>query len=443
MEKSWADMTWQEKRELRFEKWRRPAYIKFETALAEKDYQQRVNRFIAAIKCQEPDRVPVWLPAGNFAAYYAGCNLKTVMNDYELLKKAWLKFLADFEMDAFMGPGLILPAKVLDMIGYRLQKWPGHGLADNVPAYQYVEGEYMPAAEYEAIINDPADWLLRTFLPRSCVNLKGFSRIGPITPFIGIPVFFVSQFADPEIRRTMRLLLDAAEECAVWQKAVGEVNIAALQKGVPAISGGMAGAPFDMLGDFFRGTAGIMMDMYRRPQKILAAVERLVPAVVAEAVGQADASGCPIILMPLHKGTDHFMSPKQFETFYWPTLHKVMMGLIEQGCVPMPFAEGYFNERLATIKRDMPATSAIWFFEHTDMVKAKKVLGGHACIAGNLPVTVMMTGTPQDVKAHCRRLLEACAPGGGYILTGGAQMDEGDPRNLHAIMEAVKEYYAQ
>jgi uroporphyrinogen-III decarboxylase len=76
------------------------------------------------------------------------------------------------------------------------------------------------------------------------------------------------------------------------------------------------------------------------------------------------------------------------------------------------------------------------------MVRVKKVLGWHACITGNLPVTVLMTGTFQDVKAHCLRLLEVCTPGGGYILTGVAKMDEGNPQNRHAMIQAVKEYQA-
>ena len=75
-----------------------------------------------------------------------------------------------------------------------------------------------------------------------------------------------------------------------------------------------------------------------------------------------------------------------------------------------------------------------------DMAKAKRILGDTACIAGNIPVTVLCTGTPQEVKEHCRRLIETCAPGGGYILTGGAAVDKGNPENLRAVMEAAKEY---
>jgi len=75
-----------------------------------------------------------------------------------------------------------------------------------------------------------------------------------------------------------------------------------------------------------------------------------------------------------------------------------------------------------------------------DMDRAKKVLGNRARIAGNLPVSVLCTGTPQEVKEGCRKLIETCAPGGGYILTGSASMNEGKPENLRAMMEAAKEY---
>ena len=115
------------------------------------------------------------------------------------------------------------------------------------------------------------------------------------------------------------------------------------------------------------------------------------------------------------------------------------MGLIDEGLVPMPFAEGNYEPRLEIIK-DMPRSSVVWYFEHMDMAKAKKILGDTACIAGNVPVSVLCTGTPQDVKERCRQLIEACAKGGGYILTGSAGVNIGKPENLRAMMAAAKEY---
>ena len=60
----WNDLSWEEKREDRFNRWLHPP-VTFSSAEAENKYRQRVTRFIKAIKLQEPDRVPVMLPAGN------------------------------------------------------------------------------------------------------------------------------------------------------------------------------------------------------------------------------------------------------------------------------------------------------------------------------------------------------------------------------------------
>jgi hypothetical protein len=437
MEKKWADMTWEEKREERFKRWLSPE-AKFASPEAEKLYKERVTRFIKAIKLEKPDRVPVMIPAQFLPSVYAGYNLGTVMHDYGKLKEAWLKFLNDFEMDSFLPPSLALPAKVLEMIDFKLLKWPGYNLPDDAPSYQFVEGEYMPPEEYDALIYDPADFLQRYFLPRCAGAFKPFSKLAALTPFVAIPIGYIAQFADPEIRKAYETIFEAAQEAMKWAMAVGEMSQIGLTAGYPNIWGGMSQAPFDMVGDFLRGTRGIMMDIFQRPDKLQQAMAKLVPVAISDAVTSANASGCPIIFIPLHKGTGGFMSNKQFEEFYWPTLREVMMGLINEGLIPLPFAEGNYEPRLEIIK-DLPRSSTIWFFEHMDMAKAKKILG-HTCIAGNVPVTMMVTGKPAEVKERCRQLIEVCAPGSGYILTAGAWMDIGNPDNLRAMMEAAKEY---
>ena len=133
------------------------------------------------------------------------------------------------------------------------------------------------------------------------------------------------------------------------------------------------------------------------------------------------------------------MSNKQYETFYWPGYKKVLMGLIDNGLVPLSFAEGSYMQRLDIIK-DLPKGKVIWYFESMDMAKAKKELGDISCIAGNLPVSILCTGTPQQVKEGCRKLIEACAAGGGYILTASASIDQGSADNMRAMMDAAKEY---
>ena len=436
--KNWSELTPQERREERFKQWLSPD-VKFSSPEAEEAYKVRANRFIKAIKLEEADRVPVMLPAGFFPAFYAGGNLKKVMYDYGEMKSAWLKFLHEFDMDTFGGPGLVLPGKVLESIDFRLEVWPGHGLPDDNETYQFVEGEYMKADEYDALIRDPSDFWLRYFLPRAAGVLEPLKELPQLTPMVGIPVFYVLQYGRPEIQKALKALMDAGTEATKWMGVVMEVSQESLKAGLPSLWGGLSGAPFDMMGDFLRGTQGIMLDMYRQPEKIIEAMEMITPIVIDSAVASANAARCPVVMMPLHKGDDNFMSDKQYETFYWPTFRKVMMGMINEGLVPMPFAEGSFNRRLEAIK-ELPRGSSVWWFDQTDMARAKKILGGHACIAGNIPSAALYTGTPQDVKECCRQLIETCAPGGGYILTGGVGMNKGNPDNLRAIMEAAKEY---
>ena len=436
---NWADMTWEEKREERFKRWLSPD-VKFVSKEAKKLYKERVTRFIKVIKLEEPDRVPVLLPAGYLPATYAGYSLKEVMYDYQKLADAWRKFNRDFQPDSLSSPGLVYPGRVIEKIGHKLHKWPGHGLPDDAPMYQYVEGVYMKPEEYDDFIENPTDYWMRVFLPRTAGTLEPLQYLAPFNPILTNPLGWVMSFSRPDVRQAFEALLEAGKEIAKWRDAVGEVSREALEEGYASFAGGgMAGAPFDNLSDVLRGTQGIVMDIYRQPEKIKEAMERLVPIIVKGAVRGADMSLSPVVMMPLHKGDNSFMSGKQFEEFYWPTLKKVLLGMVQEGLVPMPFAEGNYEPRLDIIK-DMPRSSVVWYFEVMDMAKAKRVLGDVACIAGNVPASLLVTSTPAMVKEACRRLIETCGPGGGYILTGAAGISKGNPDNLHAMMDAAREY---
>ncbi|MCK4274252.1 MAG: hypothetical protein KAW90_05120 [Dehalococcoidales bacterium] len=243
----------------------------------------------------------------------------------------------------------------------------------------------------------------------------------------------------PEVRAAFQAIIDYGKEMAEWSVPIAEFNREALAAGYPSFSGGQSHAPFDILADTLRGTRGIFIDMYRQPDKLQEAMEILTPINIDCGVEMANASGRPIVFFALHKGDDTFMSDKQYEQFYWPALKKVIMGLIDEGCVPLLFAEGRYNNRLAIIK-DLPRGAVLWHFDQTDMTRAKEILGDTACIAGNVPSSLLRTGTPQAVKEYCRQLIEVCGKGGGFILTGGASIDKGNPNNLCAIIEAAKEY---
>jgi hypothetical protein len=439
IEKNWSELSWQEKREKRFERWLSPPEVKFINKEAERLYKARVTRFIKALKLEEPDRVPVNLPMGNFPAFHAGLNINVIMYDYPAMKKAWIKFMDDFgDMDQFNAPGLIPSGKVTEALRSRVSLWPGLGLPVDAPMNQSVEGEYMKAEEYKHFLLDPSDFALRVLLPRHVGLFDSFQKLPPLRGLQGAN--WVAVLTDPEIRKTFQTLLDLGDEYETWRKAYADIAKLILTRGYPSVRGSpiMAGAPFDHFADLLRGTRGISMDLRRQPEVLQQAMDRWEQITIDQIRGLGMTS-CPVVLMPLHKGDDTFMSDKQFETFYWPGLRRVMMAMVEEGFVPMPFAEGRYNKRLRQIA-DTPKSAIAWYFDQTDMAEAKKVLGNICCLMGNVPTSVIIKGTPQEVKSYCRKVIETCAPGGGYILCGGASVEKTTVPNLKAMMESAYEY---
>ena len=441
MEKNWRELTREEKRDRRLKKWLEPDDIKFNSPAADKIYRERMLRLVNTFEFKKTDRVPVSLPSGFFPAYYAGYDLKTVMNDYAALRDSWLKFMRDFsdDMDDFSGPALVFSAPALEMVQYKAFKWPGHGLADNVNTYQFVEEEYMKADEYPALLKDPADFSYRVVLPRAVGALEPLRRLPNLSAFMSMPLTAVYPFSNSGVRAAYQALIEAGKEMEKWQKYVMEVGKEALAAGFPALRGGLAAAPFDVIADFLRGTTGTVMDMYRQPEALLEAIDLFTEMTIPRAIAMTNATGGFVVNFPLHKGDDTFMSDRQFEKFYWPSLKKVIDALIEEGILVSLFAEGKYNRRLNYIG-DFPKGWVRWQFDQTDMANAKKIVGSTCSIAGNVPASVILTGSPAEVKEYCRKLIEICAPGGGYFLTGGATATEARPENLRAFMEAAREY---
>jgi uroporphyrinogen-III decarboxylase len=432
-------LTPEQKREKRFEQWLNPKHVQFKDDPVKDKYQARVNRFIKAIKLEKPDRVPVILPAGTFPLYYSGMTLKEAMHDNERLVQAYRKFFADFESDTFSSPMMVGSAKASEVINVLNLKWPGHGLPDNASMPQFVEGEYMKADDYDLFLEDLSDFCLRRYLPRSIGALAPFANFPP-TPFIlGMANRFLGPAVMPQVRAAYQAIIDYGAEMARWMGPLMQFNQEAYAAGYPTFFGGQSHAPFDILADTLRGTKGILLDMYRQPEKVLKAMDKIVQMNIDVGLDGINMSGIPIVFFALHKGDDTFMSSQQYEKFYWPTFRKVILGLIEDGATPLLFAEGRYDNRLDIIK-DLPRGKVIWYFDRTDMFRAKKILGDTACISGNVPASLLITGTAKEVKEYCRKLIEVCGEGGGFILTGGASIDKGNPDNLRAMTEAVMEY---
>jgi len=431
------------KQEERFRVWSRGEGIPFVDDDASAAYRERVSLLKAAIQMKEmPGRIPVCPSAGFFPVQYAGVSMHDAMYDYDTLTEAWMKYCDDFAPDAYNAPMMVVPGKPLDILDFKLCKWPGHGVSRQ-QSYQYVEEEFMQPDDYQDLIDDPTGYFMGTYFPRIFGSLKPFAKL-PLLPQVNeipcIPPALIP-FGTEEIQRAFNTLFEAGRETGRWLAAVRGLNGAVMGKGYPSFSGGFTKAPFDVIGDTLRGTRGIMLDMYRQPDRLMEACERITPLMVKSGVAACRASGHIMPFIPLHKGADGFMSDEQFRRFYWPTLRKLIIGLVNEGCVPQLFAEGKYNQRLEIIC-DLPKGKTVWWFDLTDMKRAKNTVGQVACIAGNVPVSLLCTGTPEAVAAYCTDLIDSVGRDGGFIFSTGAGMQGARVENVRAMLTAARGHAA-
>jgi len=156
-------------------------------------YQERTKRAEDAIQLKVPDRVPVMLNLGFFPAKYAGVTCKDAYYNKPKWNAAVKKTVFELEPDLYMLAQLP-PGPALKALDYKQMLWPGHGVSPN-HTFQFVEGEYMRDDEYDAFLEDPSDFLIRTYLPRVYGSLESLRELPHLsvllsdaTSIIGMPV---------------------------------------------------------------------------------------------------------------------------------------------------------------------------------------------------------------------------------------------------------------
>jgi hypothetical protein len=435
-----SNATPEDKLDSMFESWLTGQGLNFISPEAEKAYRSRVLMIKDVLQLRVPERIPIYANIGFFPAYYAGITTEEAMYDYDKLTAAWRDYTLDLQPDVHGGSAIPGPGKSYEILDYKMYLWPGHGTASDSP-YQCVEKDYMKEDEYDALIRDPSDFWMRKYIPRIFGTLEPFRKLGNLGSLLQMPFTssYLATFGRPDMKAALESLVAAGEEAVRWRRAVSNCNRQLTEAGYPLIAGGSTLAPYDAIADTLRGTRGVMSDMYRQPDKLIEAMERITPVMVELGAEAARATGRPLVFIPLHKGADSFMSDSQYKTFYWPTLKKMIHSYVDQGLVPFLFAEGHYNTRLEII-RDVPVGKTIWHFDFTDMAAAKESLKDIACIAGNVPVSLLNTGTPAEVEAYCRDLIDVAGKGGGFIMTSGGVIDKARPENIRTMIQFTRNY---
>jgi hypothetical protein len=406
-------------------------------------YREREKRVMDAIALKRPDRVPLFPCTNLMAVKYAGITPAQAFYDYDAWFEANAKMNIDLEPDIYWPAIAAYPGRSFDALQLRQLKWPGGGGAPDHSGIQYTDMEYMRPDEYDRFLDDPTDYFIRCYLPRV------FGRLEPLKDLPYLPTLFYGGFrgavtcaslASPDYVAAIEALYKAALESAEYLGKMTRYDSRMAALGLPsAFVGASCWAPFDVFADVHRGMRGVMMDLYRRPDKLLAAMKKITPAILHGAIANAKRSSVKRVFIPLHWGGDGFMSDDQYKNFYWPGLKEIIIGLIEEGLTPCPFFEGEYNSRLKYLA-ELPKGKILGWFDRVDMVKAKDMLKDVMCIAGNMPTTILQVGPAEAVREQTRRLIEIAGKDGGFIMASRSVLDEAEPRLVKVWAEATREY---
>ncbi len=387
-------------------------------------YAERFTRYTTALRNGKPDRVPIRPFVAEFTATYAGYTCQEVTQDYTKAFDALIQCCRDFDWDAVVPNMVYVWSGITEALGLEYYGIPGIHIGPDT-GFQYVEPPperaYMKPEDYDALIEDPTGFLWNVWLPRVSRDV--------VAP------------GEPNTRRNNMALVKGGMAMLQYFTALGgQVERLRRETGTVSAIGGILKAPLDILADKLRGYLGLADDLLNRPEKVKRACEALQPHLAHVAETSADPSKQVPITMWMHRSCVPLISFEHFRDIHWATLKPIIQHLNQKGWQVMFYAEGKWGHHLDAFA-ELPDGSIIYHCDRDDIFEVHRRLGEKFCITGGLPNDLLAFGTPDQVRAKCKEIIDGVARDGGYIMDAGAIIqNDAKPENIRAMTEFTREY---
>ena len=361
-------------------------------------FGEKLGRMLAAVHLEEVDRVPVMASGSALNAALTGTKLADYCADMAVNLQANLegvKLCGDPD-----GVQLaIFDPRMLDSCWLSHMELPGVELPDN-ELWQMIEKENVTEDDYDTIIEGGfAPWYMQFLTQRLGWNPKVAedfaANMGPaIGAFAdaGFPCFCGQTFWTPiEMYCGGRTLMEFMTN-----------DLFEIPEKVEQV--------FDITHEFFMSTWRDQLE--HMPQRPIAAW-----------VGG-------------WRGVPSMLSPDMFERYSWRYMKDVAEMLFDFEVIPLFHLDSDWLPGLHRF-RELPAGTFILGLDgSTDIFEAKKIIGDHACIMGDVPAQMLAFGTPEDVDEYCARLIREVGPT-GFILSSGCDAPYNSKlENLQAMYSA-------
>jgi uroporphyrinogen decarboxylase len=284
------------------------------------------------------------------------------------------------------------------------------------------------------------------------VFIQGFQKVGHDllwtgSNFINYPIHFLGCTVEdnssdgPALRGTVIESLDQLDSLSiervlnepVMQGIIRSQHLVADAVGKEALAMPTQWAPFSCAARIL-GTEAVAMATVEDPDGLLELIRfstELIWAVTEPILEHEDILGANLS-DPVASGD--LISPDTFRQFVAPFL-KDLVGRIQ---AKKKYAMIHICGNTTGILEDIVDIGPNCFSleNKVDLKKAKEVLGGKVCVAGNVsPTGAFLSGKPEDVVSEAEACIEAWGKGGGYVLTLGCDYPKNVPlENALALM---------
>jgi len=360
----------------------------------------RLTRIKKSVALQKPDRVPVVLEYSSFAARVTNTPLPefllNIKKSVEVMIQAYQLVAEGGETDA-VNYGKFSPYG-LSYLWLSEVRVPGVDLPEDV-SYQVVEKEMMTKEDYDRILEKGWPAFYKNFVKE---------RI-----FASVP---------PEYLPSNQPAVNDTKE---WAK-----------KGVPVLCGGTVAPPFEFLCGG-RSLNAFFMDLFDMPDKIQAVMDEMAPYISEYVCEQVKREGHPGVWVGGWRGAPAMISPEMWNRFFWSYFRRLVIEVMEKGLIPILHLDSGWDRELARF-RELPKGKIIMALDgHTDIFKAKEVLGDHMCIMGDVPATMLSFEDPDTVYRYSSKLIRELGPE-GFILQSGCDIPENAKlENVRAMVAAA------
>ena len=406
-------------------------------------HQQRLNRYVTAMRNGKPDMIPIRPFVAEFTAKYAGFTCQEVTHDFNKAFIAARKCAADFDWDAVVGNMVYVWTGLTQAIGLKYYAVPGIDIPADI-AFQYREPDeehaFMKADEYDALIADPTRYLYEVWLPRVSADVLpslGGEFNSPPGSGLGREC---NSLPNAGWRSKLALVKGGMAMMQYFYAFGPQGEALRRESGTVSAIAGILKAPFDILADKLRGYIGLTMDMVTQPEKVLQACEALMPHLCHVALTTADPENLRPVGFWMHRGCVPFVNPQQFESHYWPTLKPIIETLWANGHQTLFYAEGDWNRHLDAFA-ELPDASIVYHVDRGDVFEVHSRLGHKFCLSGGIPNGLLSYGKPDQVREYAKKVIDSVARDGGYIMDASAIMQaDTSIENLKALTDYTREY---